>query len=154
MSSDFIAVIPTGVDTVVQSLDRLLVSAIDIQCDEVHRLGEQYLTVLRNETPIGRGEKPGRLRGAYQVSETSSGLSARYQITNTTPYIKWVIGGRGPVEAKGKALRFVIDGKVFFRKRVGPAAPNPFDDRAYTMMARDIDALPDRIASRITGAVS
>ena len=44
--------------------------------------------------------------------------------------------GRGPVHAiKAKALHFFIGGQEFFRKSVGPAAPNPYHirvlDRLY-----------------------
>lgn len=40
----------------------------------------------------------------------------------TIPYARWALEGRGPVYAKNKRfLRFEINGKVIFAKRVGPA---------------------------------
>lgn len=40
-------------------------------------------------------------------------------------YAKWALEGRGPVTVKkAKALAFYIDGKLYFRKRVGPAPPH------------------------------
>jgi len=54
-------------------------------------------------------------------------------------YAKWVLEGRGPVVARRKkALHFFIDGKEFFRKRVGPAPPHPiyFLPNFYQSMAQ------------------
>ena len=107
----------------------------------VKQLGDRYLAVLKEETPIGRGESPGQLRDAYQTEESYGADTASYRITNATPYIRYVLDGRGPVVAvNARALRFVIDGQVIYRHSVGPAAPNPFDQRAAQRMQPEIDA--------------
>lgn len=63
----------------------------------------------------------------------------------TVSYAKWAIEGRGAVVAKpGKFLRFVIDGKVFYRKRVGPAPPRP-----VYFMTPEADAKADMVAARV-----
>src|SRR5690349_9662660 len=83
---------------------------------------ERYQIALRDATPKGRGERPGRLKAAWQVEDRGD----MQRVHNDAPHLRYVILGRGPIVAKGRALRFVIDGRVFFRKRVGPAAANDF----------------------------
>lgn len=106
----------------------------------IRPLGDRYVDVLRAETPQGRGERPGRLRAGYETEERYTATAGRYHITNRTPHVGYVLKGRGPVVARrGRALRFVIDGQVIFRRWVGPAAPNPFDERARRAMQGEID---------------
>ena len=65
---------------------------------------------------------------------------------NAIRYFKWAVGGRGPVVARpGKMLRFVIDGKVFFRKRVGPAPARP----VYLPLTAEDDAQADDVAAAV-----
>lgn len=142
----------TGVDVVISGLSRMAAHAGDAMHEEVQACGDRYLRVLRRETPKGRGEQPGGLRAAYRTSERYDSQRAEYVIGNDAPYLRWVLGGRGPIEAKGKALRFVIDGRVIFRKRVGPAAANPFDRRSHLLMQRDLETLGQRIEDRIIRA--
>lgn len=86
-----------------------------------------------NYTRSGLKRPTGRLydgitrRGAdgnyVRVSGSSLTVGVDYAVI---PYARYALEGRGPVVAKrAKALRFVIDGKVMFRKRVGPAPPHP-----------------------------
>lgn len=122
---------PEHLEAVQKRIDALPTAAARAQATTVHRLGARYLSVLQAETPV----RSGKLRAAYQVAERSTNLEAEYRITNETEYLKWVVKGRGPVVAKrAKALRFVIGGKVLFRRRVGPAKANPFPTRAATAM--------------------
>lgn len=65
-------------------------------------------------------------------------------------YFQYVIEGRGPVEArKAKALRFEVDGKVIFRKRVGPAPAHDIiyltaqDEERATQIVTDMLGDPD-----------
>lgn len=144
----------TGADTVISTLQRGTQRAGEAQRTEVRRVGGAYLTALRTLTPVGKGERPGRLRKAYQTQAQATSTSASFRITNTTPYIRFVTEGRGPVEAKpGKMLRFVINGRVFFRKRVGPAKANPFDEKAAQQMESDLNGLAESVARRIAGAL-
>ena len=122
----------TGLDSATSRIASLASVVGRVQAQTVRQLGDTYLKALQAETPV----RTGQLRGAYQTTDSYSEISAEYRITNTTPYLKWVVNGRGPVEAtSGKALRFVINGQVFFRKRVGPAKANPFPARAARTMA-------------------
>lgn len=55
------------------------------------------------------------------------------------PYAYWVENGNGPPGSKiypksAKALRFVIDGQVFFRKWVRASAPRPFMQEAHNLI--------------------
>lgn len=66
------------------------------------------------------------------------------------PYAKWVEFGRGPVVAKrAKALRFEIDGVIFFRKRVGPAKAQHFTSRGLARAMPRIEAEYRAAAARI-----
>jgi len=50
-----------------------------------------------------------------------------YLVRATARHAPWVERGRGPVEAKqAKALRFEVEGRILFRRRVGPARARPF----------------------------
>lgn len=62
------------------------------------------------------------------------GLDVGGDLVADTEYAQFVESGRGPVEARdGGMLRFVSNGTVFYRKRVGPAAPRPFMRNARNM---------------------
>jgi hypothetical protein len=145
-------VIPTftfrivGDVAVAQGLDRLRGGFADANEAVLRPLGARYVDVLQAETPEGRGEKPGRLRAGYDTEESYTASAGRFRILNQTPHIGYVLRGRGPITARGRALRFVIDGQVIFRKRVGPAAPNPFDQRARQAMQPALDRLAPQLA--------
>lgn len=73
----------------------------------------------------------------YAASLTKGELAASVQfrrngsfgreIFSDKPYAEFVENGRPGFSAKNaKALRFEINGQVFFRKSVGPQAPKPF----------------------------
>ena len=73
-----------------------------------------------------RGQGRGGLKAAIQ-GEMDSNSGHIYVDEGIAPYAKWVIDGRGEVVAKNaQALRFCIDGKVVYRKRVGPSEANDF----------------------------
>lgn len=132
----------TGVDQALAGLQRVQAAAPQAQQAVIQPLGEQYLSALIDETPIGRGSGRGRTRliASYAVQERY-GATSEYRITNTAPWLGWVIRGRGPVGVvRAKALRFEIDGQVFFRKRVGAAAPNNFPARVRAKMQGKIGA--------------
>lgn len=127
-----------GGDRVVTSL-RNIQDATEPQRAVVKRLGDKYIAVLKEETPKGRGEQPGALRAGYEDEQDYGVTRASYRIRNRVAYLRWVLKGRGRVVAKkGRALRFVIDGKVFFRRSVGPAKANNFPSRAKQRMQGDI----------------
>lgn len=150
--SEFIVTI-TGIPSVVSGLQRMQQQAGEIQRDEVRRLGGKYLAVLRAETPIGRGLNPGRMRADYRTTMASTPMGATYRIVNQNMAIGYVVRGRGPVRAiHARALRFVINGVVFFRRSVGPVAPNNFPERAKQAMQGEIAGAGARIAGRIVRA--
>jgi hypothetical protein len=129
-----------GASGVAAGLTRIQ-DATEPQRTVVRRLGDRYIVALKEETPLGRGENPGALRAGYEDEQDYSATRASYRIRNRVPHLKWVLKGRGRVVAKkGKALRFVIDGQVFFRRSVGPAKANNFPPRARTKMQGDIEA--------------
>lgn len=70
-----------------------------------------------------------------------------------TPYARYVEFGRGPVVARGKALRFTVGGKTVFAKRVGPAAARPFMRpsvaRLRPLVGREYRAALQRVIARI-----
>ena len=60
----------------------------------------------------------------------------------TAPYASFVENGRDAVEAKaGSALHFFIGGVEIFARRVGPADPNRFMERARNEIDRTVSAI-------------
>lgn len=107
----------------------------------VTRLGDAYLGALKDATPRGRGESTGRKRlvDSYTTERGDGGLT--YRITNRAPQLRYVRRGRGPVTAIGaRALRFVIDGRVFYRRRVKAAKANDFPATVRRQMQPQIRA--------------
>lgn len=147
--TQFITITIEGVDEQLAAFHRMADATAE-QREEVEAFGDSYLETLRDATPVGRGEDPGKTRDAYQNDDQSySATQAEYNITNDAVAIKYITEGRGPVVATGRALRFVIDGQVFFRKRVKAARANPFDERVRGQMRSQAQGLAERIAARI-----
>jgi hypothetical protein len=131
----------TGAEATAAHLARLPQIAAEAQHVVIGRLGNRYLLALREATPVGKGERPGGLRAAYTAEESYGAGGATYRIRNASPVLRYVIHGRGPVRAiRAKALRFVIGGVVFFRRSVGPVAPNDFPARVAAAMQGEIAA--------------
>jgi hypothetical protein len=129
-----------GADRVAAGLTRIQ-DATEPQRTVVRRLGDRYVTVLKEETPKGRGEHAGAARAGYEDEQDYTATRASYRIRNRVAHLRHIIRGRGRVVAKrGKALRFVIDGQVFFRRSVGPAKANNFPPRARAKMRGEIEA--------------
>ena len=62
-----------------------------------------------------------------------------------------VRSGRGPVKAKkAKALRFMIGGRVFFRKSVGPAKANPYHLEVVTKLMPSINDRISQMGEEVT----
>lgn len=77
-----------------------------------------------------KGGRGSNLAKSTKVSARVSSTAMQSTVEWTARYARWVNDGRGPVVAiRARALRFVIDGQVFFRKRVGPAAAQHFAER-------------------------
>lgn len=142
-----------GVDETITRLRRAEAAGHASQREGVRALGEKHVKLLRDATPIGQGEDRGkRLRDSYDLTFAEGGATVGYRITNDTPYLRYVLKGRGPVVAKKRALRFVIGGKVFYRKRVGPARANRFDQPVRAQIQRDARALGLSIKTRVIAA--
>jgi hypothetical protein len=73
-------------------------------------------------------------------------------------YARAVHDGRGPVVAKGKALRFKVGKQTVYRKRVGPAKGNPFMERAMRaarpQLERELKAWGDQMLSDVARKVT
>lgn len=116
---------------------------------DAEQRADRYRGGLRDATPEGRGEKPGRLKAGWLVANQGRG---KRLVHNAVPHLRFVTEGRPAIVAKpGKVLRFVIDGEVLFRKRVGPAAPNPFVERTIAFEQGHDQADADRLAQAIAG---
>ncbi len=140
----------TGDTIIASAVDRMVSSADSIQRSAVEPFGKRVRQDFIDATPHGHGDATGRTRlyENYVVDEQYSTDSAAYHITNTTPYLQWVLNGRKAVVAKpGKMLRFTIDGRVFFRKRVGPAKANPFDKAVIDKANGDAGQLANDLAA-------
>jgi hypothetical protein len=91
--------------------------------------------------------KTGTLRRSITTRATSLGSGAQAIVGTNVPYAKWVEEGRGPVVARGRALRFEAGGTVIFRKRVGPAAGRWYMRRAFRSSEGQIRAILQQAAA-------
>lgn len=133
-----------------RALDALPSVASAVMREEIANLGDAYRDALKAVTPRGRGERSPNLVNRYETNAAYSQATAEYTIKNEAPQLKYVLQGRGPVHAKpGKMLRFVIDGRVFFRVSVKGAKANPFDKRVKADMRGRVRQTADRIRSSI-----
>lgn len=143
----------TGLNESIAGFRRMLHVTPEAQRAEVRRLGEKHLALLRQAAPLGKGEHPGQLRAGFELTFQDSGAAIGYRITNRVPHLKYILRGRPAVHAKkGKALRFVIAGRVFYRRSVGPAAPNRFDQPVRQQMQPEIHGAGLRVRTRIVAA--
>lgn len=140
----------TGLDDALHALDRMQ-DATQEQRVVLKDYSAEAMDIYRDHTPVGRGEKPGQLKQGYAVTEQSAGpTAAQTRIENRTPYLRWVLEGRGRVVAiRAKALRFVIDGQVIFRKAVGPAEANPFNEPAEREIENAAGQYADQLAALV-----
>jgi hypothetical protein len=96
----------------------------------LRRLGRYQREVIKEVAPKSHrlGPRNSPLHGADLTEDRISGNEVRFFMPH---YFKWVIWGRGPVQAKPKGmLHFWTERGEFFRKRVGPAKANDFRPRA------------------------
>lgn len=75
--------------------------------------------------------KTGHLRRSITTRVSGSAGGAQAIVGTNVPYARWVEEGRGPVVARGRALRFEVGGKVVFARRVGPAAGRWYMRKAF-----------------------
>ena len=112
-------------------------AAIDRAVDRgVEQTAEQISEDASQLAPVDTG----RLANSLRAERRGSG---EWAVIADTDYSRFVEYGRGPVVAtEADALRFEIDGQVFFRKSVGPAPAQPFLRPAIDMnrsaLARNI----------------
>lgn len=90
--------------------------------------------------------KGGTAKSAIRHKITGTGGEV-YGDTGTAPHLRFLIEGRGPIEARNaKALRFCIHGQTIFTKRVGPSKPNDIFRKGYQSSQASIQ----RQASELT----
>lgn len=118
----------------------------------IDRLTLQGEGFTKAETPV----KTGHLRRSIaHKPATFAGGVATGSWGTATPYGRYVEEGRGPVVARGRALRFEIGGRVLYRKRVGPAQGRWMFRKATArirpMIPREMNAVLRRIVARMGG---
>ena len=121
--------------------------------EEMRSLGRMAVKALQAEAPV----RTGRLKRGIRYNTRESGRNVTLRITSEAPYTQFVIQGRRGFSAKNaRALRFVINGTVLYRKRVGPAKANPFHRRAFQSLqaAGEPRKTANRMAVRIKSAFS
>jgi len=94
-------------------------------------------------------------RGASGAVDSASGGVLTVGVDyNQYPYFKWVMEGRGAVVARNaKALHFFINGKEFFRKRVGPAPARPVIFVTQTVLDKGSKYIADLVLELAEEAV-
>jgi hypothetical protein len=94
----------------------------------------------------GVGVRTGHLRRSIaHTPATFGGGTARGSYGTSTTYARIHEEGRGPIVARGKALRFTVGGRTIYRKRVGPAAGRWYMRKSRArlgpIMAREADRM-------------
>jgi phage gpG-like protein len=83
-----------------------------------------------NKAGTHTGIDTGRMQasiGITQTTGTTVSVGTNVRSKGGFPYARAFQYGRGPIEARaGKSLRFVMNGVVYYRKRVGPQPARPF----------------------------
>jgi hypothetical protein len=103
------------------------------------------------------GVKTGHLRRSITTTKaTFAGGTVTASYGTNVPYARFHEEGRGPIVARpGRVLRFTINGKVLFRKRVGPAKGRRFFkgslDWLRPQVARHARVMKQRIVNRLGG---
>lgn len=106
-------------------------------------------------TTLFKNGNPARLRS--EIRFVTNGAFSRV-IESPTPYAKYVEFGNnqnGPIirPKNKKALRFVINGQVLFRKFVKAHPPLPYMKTAYNTMMRFIPSLMERQIARLIDGI-
>lgn len=104
----------------------------------------------------------GELIAAEESKRTKGKLSQSFYtyrdgdtqiVDNSKEYAQYVEYGRGPVRAiNAKALRFVIDGQVFFRKSVGPMKAQPFVNASIKAASSKFQSIYEKHINALIGA--
>ncbi len=153
----------TGIAEAKRKFGAVMTGLPEARLREMRWLIREGLQYLREEAPERTGALKRGFRGVtleHTPTLTRIGLFATDEGfagggDGPSRYVRWVLEGRGPVEAKpGKMLRFEPGppGSGFiYRKRVGPAKANPFDVRTTRrlsehpiMVARNIGVRVNR----------
>ena len=102
----------------------------------------------------GVGVRTGHLRRsiAHRPAVFAGGVATGSVGTNV-PYARIHEEGRGPVVARGKALRFTVGGKTIYRKRVGPAAGRWYMKKARARVQPMMRAEAARMGAEIMAEV-
>lgn len=96
----------------------------------------------KDTAPVVTGEYR---RGIGTQASAIGGGGAQAIVRASAPHSKWVEDGRGPVVARGKALRFEVGGRVVFAKRVRAA-------RGQHIMRNALSRNRSRIIARLQRA--
>ena len=112
---------------------------------------------LADETPYRKGNL--RRSTIFQVIGMSEDQRLEIRQGARSPlgvfYGFIVREGRGPVHAvKAKALHFWIGDQEFFRKSVGPAAPNPYHIRVLERLMPDVQEIVNAMGRSVVAYMS
>jgi hypothetical protein len=125
-------------------------------------IGRELVTMVDRLTIAGSTEAKGRVgvkTGTLRRSLTHeparrAGGTVVGAFGSNVPYAKVHNDGRGPVVARGRALRFTIGGAVLFRKRVGPARGRKYMEAGAAVIRRRMPGEVAAAARRITAALA
>jgi phage gpG-like protein len=113
------------------------------------------LTIAGARASQGKvGVKTGTLRRSLtHQPATFAGGVARGAFGSNVPYARVHNDGRGPVVARGRALRFTIGGVVIFRKSVGPAKGRRYMEAGAAEVRRRMPGEIAQLKRRIARAL-
>lgn len=122
----------SGIDDLISGIDSTIQKAIDNAAEEAAK--------------YAAARTKGELADSIGVRKI--GQHGR-EIFSGKPYADFVENGRPGFKARGKALRFVVNGSVIFRKSVGPAAPKPFMAPARSFLEREVARQVEQALGRL-----
>lgn len=124
-------------------------------------IGRELVTMVDRLTIAGSGVakrnvgvKTGTLRRSLTHEPARrAGGTVRGAFGSNVPYARVHNDGRGPIVARGRALRFTIGGQVLFRKSVGPAKGRRYMEAGAAEIRKRTPAETAAAARRITAAL-
>lgn len=124
---------------------------LETRRDNMRQIGRLATAALREEAPRKTGKYASSIRYITRIEGTN--IVMRTQ--SAQPLGKWIVGGTKPHiirPVRAKMLRFVVNGKVVFARKVKHPGtkPNLYPQRAYQKIRTPMMIILRKVGTRYT----